>query len=131
MSTILGRLTAGQLAAFQDAFARTCDTTATVERDANLGTPNTDASWQNVAGLVGIKCLRSTPSGGYQQNLAAALVDQSSWVVSLVALDTNGNATDVRRSDRILIDGLTLTVQHLLFPQSLSISQAVMASAPR
>lgn len=131
MSTTLGRLSAAQLAYFQAAFTATCDTTATVERNLNLSTPATDANWQNVAGLVGIKCIRATPTGSYQQKLAEALVDQSSWVVTFPATDTNGAATDIRRSDRILIDGLTLTVQHLLFPQSYSISQQVLASAPR
>jgi hypothetical protein len=127
----LGRVTAAQLAYWQAAFAATCDTTATVQRDQNLATPGVDANWQNVSGLVGIKCMRSTPTGGNQVQLASALVDQSAWVVSFVATDTNGAPTDVRRSDRILIDGLTLTVQHLLSPQSLSINQSVMASAPR
>lgn len=131
MSSTLGRLSAQQISYFQDAFARTCDTQATVQRNSALGTPGTDATWGNVAGLVDIRCLRAAPSGGYQQQLAAALVDQSAWVVAFVAVDTAGNPVDVRRSDRILVDGLTLTVQHLLYPQSLSISQQVLASAPR
>lgn len=122
---------ASELAALQAAAASAMDATCTVQRNVNLSIPATDASWQNVSGLVGVKCLRNTPTGSYQQKLAEALVDQSSWVVTFPATDTNGAATNVRRSDRILIDGLTLTVQHLLFPQSYSVTLQVLASAPR
>lgn len=130
MSTI-GRATAAQITAWQNAFAATCDTTCTVQRNANLGVPNTDASWGNVSGLVNIKCIIERPQGSFQQQLASQLVDESTWTISFTALDSNGAATDVRRGDRVLIQGLTLTVQHVFSPQSLSINQAVLASTPR
>jgi len=134
MSSI-GRVTAAQLSYWQAAFTATCDSTCTVQRNANLGSPGADGttadSWANVPGLVNIKCFVTTPQGGVQVALAAALVDQSVWAVSVAALDSNGAQTDVRRGDRLLLSGLTLTVQHIFDPTSLSVAAVVLASAPR
>lgn len=131
MSSV-GRVTNAQLAYWQGAFVATCDTTATVKRNTSIGAPNPDGTTPLTLSTIytAIPAMLRTPQGGYIQALAEALVDRATWQISLPAT-INGVATDIRRGDFILIDGLTLTVEHLLFPQSLSINQSVLASMPR
>jgi hypothetical protein len=127
---------ADELLEMQEEFALACDQVAIIKRNSNLGIPGTDAVWVTIYPVAGssnpngIPAMLQTPKGEYQLQLAAALVDQSAFVLSFPAL-IEGVAIDIRRSDQVIIAGMTLTVQHLFFPQSYSVPQTVMASGPR
>lgn len=131
-----GRLTAAQLSYFQAAFTRTCDHLATVKRNTSLGVPNADGSVPQTLTTVytDLAALVQEPTGSYAQQLAAALVDQATWEVFLPATDNAGNDLDVRRGDTVIIttmSNLTLTVQHVLHPESNTINTNFLASKPR
>ena len=125
-------LPANELAVLQDVSASALPDTCTVQRNASLGTPDsngtTPENWQNVAGLVGIACMRNTPNAGIQQTLASQLGLVQAWTISLPTNDTNGNPVVVQQKDRVLYqDGLTYTMQALL-PQSYSTLTQFLAS---
>lgn len=102
------------------------DQTASIERDANLATAGADANWQTTT--ANVACTLAPPQGSYQQKLAESIADQAAWIVSF---PTYPLLPDVRVKDRVVVAGLTLTVQHLLFPQSYPIVYQTLASVLR
>lgn len=102
------------------------DQTASIQRDANLATAGADANWQTTTASVA--CALATPQGSYQQKLAETIADQAAWIVSFPIYPT---PTDVRVKDHVVVSGLTLTVQHLLFPQSYPTVYQALASVLR
>ncbi len=123
---------ADELLEMQTEFALACDQVATIKRNTSLGTPNPDGTTPYVLSTIytNIPAMLNTPKGTAEVQLAAELADQSVFLVSFPSL-IEKVAIDIRRDDLILIAGMTLTVQHLLFPQSYSVPQSVMASQPR
>lgn len=131
MSSI-GRVTAGQLAYWQAAFAATCNTTATVQRNTSIGTPNPDGTVPSTLTTIytNIPALVSEAKGNYAQALAAALIDQAMWQVA-VPVTFLSAAVVILRGDVVLVNSLVLTVQHLLGSESYPVNVNFLASAPR
>lgn len=127
-----GRLTAAQLSYFQAVFTAACDLTCTVQRNTSLGVPNADGSVPQTLSTIysGLPAMQDEPKGSYAQQLASALVDQAAWVVSVPAT-FNGAAVVIERGDVVTINGLALTVQHLLGSESYQINVNFLASRPR
>lgn len=120
----------GELATLQNIWIGVCDTTATVQRNANLGVPNTDASWTTI--YPSLPAVADEPTGSALQ-VASALVDQSVWQVKVPATWQDADV-DIRRGDLVtlgLVPVVTLTVQHILHPESYSLNTNFIASKPR
>lgn len=120
----------GELETLQSIWVGICDTTASVQRNSNLGVPNTDASWATI--YASLPAVADEPTG-QAQAIAAALVDQSVWQVKVPAT-WQGADVDIRRGDQVtlsLVPVVTLTVQHILHPESYSLNTNFIASKPR
>ena len=123
---------ADELLEMQLEFATACDQVAIVKRNTSLGTPNADGTTPNTLSTIynNIPVMVNTPKGAKELQLAAELADESVFVLSFPSL-IEKVAIDIRRDDLVLVAGMTLTVQHLFFPESYSVPQSVMASQPR
>lgn len=103
---------AAELAALQTAAATTLDQTATIQRNQptsfNLGQPV--ENWQNLAGGVNVAARLAAASHALIQQYDSLVGAQQAWVVSFKA------AQDVQERDRVVIAGMTLSVQVPLNP---------------
>jgi hypothetical protein len=123
-------LSSEELADLQTDMAALLDLTADIQRAqlAPDGFGQMTETWASILPNGPIAAGMVTPQGGYLQQLAQQLVNQASWVVSF---PSGASAPDVQVRDRVLIQGLTLTVQHLLNPNSTSAYTQVLASTLR
>ena len=123
---------AAELTCMQSAFTKACDQLITVQRNSSLGVPNADGSVpQTLTTLyTNLPALINQPSGGYAQQLASALVDQSSWEIA-VPPTFQSAAVAIQRGDVVTWNGLALTVQHLLGSESYQVNINFIASKPR
>lgn len=104
----------------QAALTDSCQIQRAVKTSDGAGSES--LSWSTVA-TVAAKI--STPTGGYIGEMASRLSEQASFQVSLP------NGTDVRVTDRLVIDSQTLTVQAVYDPQTYSSLVRVLASELR
>ena len=115
---------AAELAALQAAAAVVLDTSCAIQRATNApdGYGSASVTWTTIAT---VNALLSKPQGAYLQNLADKIGTLTSWQVVLPANQ------DVKPSDRLVIAGQTLTVQHVSGPESYEVLRVVLASEIR
>lgn len=116
---------AAELAALQAAVITTLDQTATIQRNntttSNLGQPV--ENWQNLAGGTNVAARLASASQSLIQQYDSLVGAQQAWIVSFKA------SQDVQERDRVVISGMTLSVQVSLNPsRSYKVLHRVLAT---
>lgn len=113
---------ASELAALQAAAALALDTTANIERESISGSDGygqQTLTWPAIA--TGVAAGLATPSAPLLQQYADYIGTFQAWVVKFA------EGQDVKEKDRVVINGMTLTVQAQLAPHSYQTLTRVLA----
>ena len=116
-------LSAEELADLQSDLLGLLDLTADIQRNANLGQPvkgTTPDNWQTIAS--GVTCGMRQPTTGEAAQYSALIASKQSTIFSFP------DGQDVRRYDRILVNGTTWTAAAPMTPQSYSVLTQVLAT---
>ncbi len=117
-------LTASELAAIQAVATASLDTSCVIQRATATadGYGSTAKTWATVAT---VNATMAQPTAGQLQNYDYLIGNLATWLIRLPY------GTDVRIDDQLILNGVTLTVQAPLTPQSYQASVRVLASEVR